>query len=268
MILEWAQAHWVFLVSAIAITLVSFGISSLISASRSTVLKINVALIFSFTTYMVGVQVLDIDFAAVPINFIFVALPVIVAPLARTGLSAELSWVTPVVDQASNLIQTLVLEPNSVVRRTRGEALQTEIDLTDSPRGGHGKRRSATSDGSGGGHNRRRGRRRGRSSGMLFGRSSAKAPPVVSPLRLMWIIMAAVTFTYLRTANLLEPRLSTLLGWVACTLIILVIERQLHLKSRFVDVATTGRDRVRRAYRRRFQFQLGKRDAPDVDASR
>ena len=241
-----AQADVLLATLAVAISGVCFFISGLISATRSTILKLNVAAIFSFIIYGLGVQVLLVDFLAAPINYVFVGLPLIVAPLARTGLSAELSLVTPVIGKASLLIQQLVLDSDSISVRTRKEALKVEEQLLATSQS-HRKKRY-------------------RASAMLFGRSSSKNPPFLSPLRLMWCIMAAVMFMFLRDADLLDPQLSTLVVWVICTLVILVIERQLHIKSRFVDAAAKGRERMRQIYDLR--FHLNKRDAPTVDAAR
>lgn len=243
-----AQTDVLLAALAVAISAVCFFISGLISAVRSTILKLNVAAIFSFIIYGLGVQALQVDFLAAPINYFFVGLPLIVAPLARTGLSAELSLVTPVIGKASSLIQQLVLDSDSISVRTRKEALKVEQQLLATSRNHH------------------RSRKRYRASAMLFGRSSSKNPPFLSPLRLMWCIMAAVMFMFLRDADLLDPQLSTLVVWVMCTLVILVIERQLHIKSRFVDAAAKGRERMRQIYDLR--FHLNKRDAPTVDATR
>jgi len=234
--------------SAFAVTIAAVNLYTLglISVKRSTVLKLNIAAVFSFAVYVVGVQFFVVDFEAQPLNYLLVALPLVVIPLAGNGNGAELSLVTPVAETASKLIQTLVLDSSSVVVQTRGEAIQRRRKFLRRPDAPAGARSRA-------------------SSGMFFGRIQTSSPPLLSPLRLMWCIMATATFLFLRQANLLDAKVSTLLVWVVCTIVVLIIEQQLHIKSRFVGAAVKGRQRVVRAYEKRYRWQ--KRDAPVVDSS-
>ena len=82
----------------------------------------------------------------------------------------------------------------------------------------------------------------------------------VSPLRVLWCVMAMLTLAILREANWIEPDHTTLFAWVCCTLITLVIERQLHIKKRFTSAAKKGR--------RRLYHSLGKRFHKEKDGER